>query len=137
MTPIPYSRMYILGRPDVRPSPRPRIMENCQDELNKLFPTTQQLVVLKAQIQKRMNFFQDHPSDFFVANPLFEYYCSYSDQGTPLSVYVMRFNKIKILGNLRIFFVIKDNEMYMLHAFCEKKKSDYDLAYDVVKTRLS
>ena len=137
MAPIPYDRMYLLGRPDVRPSPRPYIMDKCQSDLDKLCPTAHQQAVLKAKIQKRMKFFQDHPSDFSRDNPLFEHFATYSDRGTPLQVYVMRFNKDKTIGNLRIFFVVKENEMYMLHAFLEKGKKTYGPAYDVVKTRLS
>lgn len=135
--PIPYYRMYPLDRPDVRPSKRPMIHESCQDDLNKLYKASKQQKVLKSKIQKRMDFFKDHPSDFANAFPLFEPYQTYNDHGTPLPVYVMRFNKDKILGNLRIFFVVQSNEMYMLHAFIEKGKKTYPPAYEVVKTRLS
>ena len=137
MAPIPFNRMYIMNRPDVRPSPRPFIVDSCQSELNKLFPTAHQQVVLKAQIQKRINFFQDHLTNFAQAYPLFEFYDNYSDQGTPLPIYVMRFNKSKDLGNLRIFFIIFESKMYLLHAFLEKGKKAYAPAYEVVKKRLS
>ena len=137
MAPVPYSRMIPLVRPDVRPCLRPYILESCQNDLNKLYPTSFQQSILKAKLQKRICFYQDHPSDFFLGNPLFGFYGNYSDYGTPLPVYVMRFNKVKPLGNLRIFFVIENKEMYLIHAFLEKGKKTYGPAYEVVKTRLS
>lgn len=137
MAPVPYSRMYLLDRPDVSPSTCPMIHESCQGELNKLYQTEKQQSVLKNKLKRRIDFFQSHPSDFSNAYPLFEPYQTYNDQGTPLPVYVMRFNKDKILGNLRIFFIVQQNEMYMLHAFIERGKKTYGPAYNVVKARLS
>ena len=40
MAPVPYSRMIPLVRPDVRPCLRPYILESCQNDLNKLYPTS-------------------------------------------------------------------------------------------------
>lgn len=48
----------------------------------------------------------------------------------------MRFNSIKILGNLRIIFCIIEDKAFLLSAFQEKKKSDYRLALEVCKGRI-
>lgn len=109
----------------------------CQVELDKLFPDRQQKIVLKAQMERRLRFYLAHLQDFFQGNQLFEFYDQYSNNGQTIPVYVMRFNHIQQLGNLRIFFVLQDKEIYLVHAFQEKKKADYAPAYEVVKGRLT
>ena len=137
MAPVHHDKVRLLAKPDLKPSPIPFIHESCQGELNKMYPTSSLQKVLKTQMQKRMEFYDNHPTNFFADNPLFEYFDAYNDHGTPLPIYVMRFNRNKILGNLRIGCVVRSEKIYLLHAFKEKKKADYDPAYEVTKTRLS
>ena len=137
MAPIPYYKMHVLKRPDVSPTKSPKIHDSCQSDLDKLYPTDLQQKVLKAQIKKRLEYFQSHSSDFCIDNAFFEPYKSVNDHGTQIPVFVMRFNKIKLLSNLRIFFVVESNEIHLIHAFQEKGKKTYDPAYEVVKARLS
>ena len=126
-----------LQRPDLSPLPTPQVLRMCQVELDKLFPDRLQKIVLKAQMDRRIRFYLAHLQDFFQRNQLFEFYDQYSNNGQTIPVYVMRFNHIQQLGNLRIFFVLQDKEIYLVHAFQEKKKADYAPAYEVVKGRLT
>ncbi len=48
----------------------------------------------------------------------------------------MRFNHVKLVDNLRIIYCVKDDKAYLLVAFKEKKKSDYDAAIELAKKRI-
>ncbi len=136
MEPSEFKNVIRMICPDISPTLAPLILGICQAELDKLFTDHDQKVILKAQMRKRVGFYYEHPQDFFRGNQLFEFYSQCDVKQKQVPVYVMRFNKIKRLGNLRIFFFLCKQEMVLLLAFQEKKKADYLPAYEVAKTRL-
>lgn len=123
-------------RPDISPTQAPQILIICQDELDKLFTDRGPRALLKSQMEKRVKFFYDHPQNFFQSNEFFKFFTQCDVNKKQIPVYVMRFNHMTLLGNLRIFLILHEGELLLLHAFQEKKKSDYAPAFETTKKRL-
>ena len=134
--PIQFGKVPKMKRPDISPVSPPKILELCQEELDTLYPDRPQQIVLKKQIQRRMEFFHGHRTDF-VRKPLFEQYGTFRFEGKNIPAYVMRFNHVGDLANLRIFFILYEGDMVLLHAFQETKDGSYEKAFDVAKGRLA
>lgn len=137
MPPVLFDNIALLSKPDIRPILPPKILGICQDELDKMFTDRMQMILLKNQMKKRVSFFNDHRGDFFKYRPFFEQYGEFKFEGKTIPAYVMRFNHVSGLGNLRIFFVLYHGSIVLLHAFRETNSGSYDCAYDVAKGRLS
>ena len=134
--PLLFNNIPVLLRPDISPLSPPKILGICQEELDRMFTDRSQQMVLKEQMKRRVEYFQTQRGHF-VKKPLFEQYGSFSFEGKSIPAYVMRFNHVSGLANLRIFFILYEGEMVLLHAFQETNSGSYDNASKVAKGRLS
>ena len=95
------------------------------DEMNGFFKNNQNLFSL---LDKRLIYLDEHIDNPYQHREWFERLdFTYSS---------MRFNRMKILGNLRIIFCIVDFDAYLLYAFQEKNKSDYRKALEISRVRI-
>ena len=108
--------------PDIRPTVGPKIHPSCQEELEALFTTKSEQMLLKKQTVKRLHYLVEDPKRLDFHKEWYENLGSV--QGVTL--YSLRYNKIASLGNLRILFIMHEKQPMFLCAFKEKRKGDYE-----------
>lgn len=86
--------------------------------------------VLLSNLKQRLQYLHDHMGMEFTHKQWFEV----PKKQKPFRF--IRFNRIKLLDNLRIIYCVVDNRAYLLSVFCEKRTSDYDSALELAKARI-
>lgn len=126
-------RRYIDFRmPDIRPTVGPKVHPSCQEELEALFPTKSEQALLKHQTKKRLNYLVEDPRRLNFHREWYEH-LGVIDR---VALYSLRYNNVSSLGNLRILFIMHENQPMFLYAFKEKKRSDYKHPIEVAISRL-
>ena len=136
MAPIPYDRLRFLEQPDLSPLPAPKTHPACQDELCRLYPNEASQAVLRQQLARRVQHWNEDQLRAMRKTEWFKPEGDIQEGGVTYPVFSMRFNHNAQLGNLRILYLTDSNEIILMHAFQEKRRNDYQHAKEVVRQRL-
>ena len=98
-----------------------------EDELKKIFEKSGQKSKFAQQLKQRIKYLEENKEKCILHKEWFE---NYTDMEWLYSLRVKgQFH------NFRMYFIFKDNQAIILHAFLEKRKSDIDKAKKIAFNR--
>ncbi len=104
-----------------------KVERRCQDDLRRLIEDSGYHEKLRSDYNARLKLLHAHPTNaHLVMTHWFEHLKQYN------SLYSVRF---KGADNLRILYTVKEGRVYLLCAFKEKSKEDYDRNIQIALNR--
>ena len=127
-----FQRYIDFRMPDIRPTVGPKVHPSCQDELETLFPTRSEQALLKTQTKRRLDYLAGDPKRLDAHREWYENLGRIEG----ITLYSLRYNKVAMLGNLRILFVMHEKQPMFLYAFKEKRRGEYEHPIKIAIERL-
>jgi len=127
-----FQRYIDFRMPDIRPTVGPKVHPSCQGELEALYPKRSEQALLKTQTKKRLDYLAADPKRLDAHREWYENL----GQTEGITLYSLRYNRVAMLGNLRVLFVMHEGQPMFLCAFKEKRKGDYEHPKKVAIERL-